>query len=317
MTAPTQTVREAFALHRSRLMSRAEVERKLRPALAGLRDPKRKHAAYHELVQLRPYAPLHPDLLRGLLTKKKAPYDEDARRLWFALADAIGDRGDWNPPATGAWDEYDQQVLVRLAEGRHEKGTDSELHFEGLGPTIGRYHTELRWPAEHDAAVKDAYLRFLGRGYDAGVSDYDRDRARSPWSLEEIAGYFRRSALLQLFEELAPLVEDVRCFAVTQMIRYEIWIVDGVCYVKDWPDDIDHCVGDVIVPLLRSHPGDELLRAFVAGHRRGEARRELEAIEHYRQGASVEEARAWIDGARELGADVAALSAKLDELIRR
>ncbi|MCY1059003.1 hypothetical protein [Nannocystis sp. SCPEA4] len=319
LESPLQTVRDAFELHRARLLSRAQVEERLRRALMRLRDKSTRHAAHDDLLRLLPHAPFHPDLLRGLLSQKKKPYDEEARRYWMALADAIGDHAEWQPPACGAWDEYEQRVLQRLAEGRHEKGTDSELYFEGVGPRIGRYRVELRWADEHHAAAKAAYDRFLSRGYRL-FEDYTwpfMDSFRSPWRLTDIAGSFRRSALLQLFEDLAPLVEDVRFFCVTQMLRYEVWIVRGTCYVHDHPDDLDERVGDVLVPLLRSHPLDEALRRFMADHRRCEADRELEAIATRRTGASVESARRWIEDCRAVGGDVLDLSARLDELTRR
>lgn len=233
-------------------------------------------------------------MLRGLLSQKKKPYDEEARRYWMALADAIGDHAEWQPPACGAWDEYEQRVLQRLAEGRHEKGTDSELYFEGVGPQIGRHAVELRWADEHHAAAKAAYDRFLSRGYRL-FEDYTwpfMDSFRSPWRLTDIAGSFRRSALLQLFQDLAPLVEDVRFFCVTQMLRYEVWIVRGTCYVHDHPDDL-------------------------ADHRRCEADRALEAMAARRTGASVESAQRWIEDCRAVGGDVSDLSARLDELTRR
>lgn len=313
---PSQTVRDAFEIHRARLLSRVQVEERLRPALVQLRERTTRHAAHHRLLQLLPHAPFHPDLLRALLSQKKKPYDDEARGWWMALADAIGDTAEWQPPACGAWDEYEQRVLQRLAEGAHEKGTDSELCFEGVGPRIGRHAAELRWPIEHHESAKAAYDRFLSRG-ERLFEDYTwpfMDRFQSPWHLADVAGKFRRSALWQLFEDLAPIVEDVRLYCFTQMIRFEIWIVDGVCYAQNHPDDIDERVGDVVVPLLRSHPTDEALRSFVARHRYGEARLELEAIASRRVDASVRRAHDWIEGCRALGGDVVELSAQLAEL---
>lgn len=311
-----QSVRDAFELHRDRLLSRAEVEARLRPALLRLREPRTRAAAGHELLELLPHAPFHPQILRALLSQKEVPYDDQARGYWQALADAVGDLPEWQAPACDAWDPYERRVLQHLAEGRHEKATDCELLFEAVGPTIGRFNVELRWADAHLDAVKAAYGRFVSRGYDPpGVSGSPYvDHLRSPWRLEDIAGYFRRSALLALFEELAPLLEDVRFYCVTQMLRYEVWIVSGTCYVRDHPEDIDERVGDVVAPLLRSHPTDEALRQFVILHLQCEADLELEAIGARRLDASEEDARRRIEDCRALGGDVSDLSARLAAL---
>jgi hypothetical protein len=147
-----------------------------------------------------------------------------------------------------------------------------------------------------------------------------RARFHSPWRLEESligAAHFRRSALVRLFEELAPFVEDVRFFWRTQTVRYETWIVAGEHYVLDHPEDIDALPGDVMATVLNDIPADQALRVFVAKHRRSEAARELRDLAERRSHASIDTARDAIELCRAIGEDVAALSAELEKLAGR
>jgi hypothetical protein len=310
MERRAQSIREALELHRGRLLSRAQLEPRLEAALAQLGGDRRaKLAARSELAALLPHAPYNLALLRALFAFEKRPYSEQAERYGMALADATGE-----VPGHG-WSDQQRPRLQRLADGTYETCTDCDLIFEGIAPCVGRHNVELRW-AEHDhAAVLAVYERSFPQAGEWERSD--AEHVRSPWRLEErfiAAPHFRRSSLLRLFEDLAPLVEDVRFFCYTQSVRYEIWIVAGELYVLDHPDDIDARPGDVIAPVLQKIPGDEALRTFVTRHRRSEARRELQDLAERRSHASVDAVRAAIELCRAIGDDVSDLVTELEKL---
>jgi hypothetical protein len=318
MKRSTQTIREAFALHRGRLLSKAQIESRLRAALTKLREaPHAKLATRAELAALQPHAPYDPTLLRALLTFESRPYGEQAERFAMALADVTGE-------AYGSgW--ADARRMERLANGTYESCTDCDLVFEGIDPGVGTHNVELRWADSAHPSALAVHERFLSRtaaahAHQEECHDRLRARFRSPWLLDESimgAPTFRRSALIGLIEELAPFVDDVRFFWRTQTVRYEIWIVAGEHYVLDHPEDIDARPGDVMAPVLDEIPGDHALRAFVARHRWAEAERELLDLAEGRSYSSIDAARGAIELCRAMGEDVTALAAKLDSISRR
>ncbi|MGN6110897.1 MAG: hypothetical protein ACTHU0_37700, partial [Kofleriaceae bacterium] len=276
-----QSVRQAFELHRARLMTPQQVTARLQEVL---REPLRGASAHlhrrlAELRPLLPFAPTHPELLRALLACKSAPYDEEAIRWWQRLADVAGGRPGWQPPKTGGWDDWDGRLLQRLADGEYDKATDAELRFDGLAPVVGLFAAELRWPEAVTAAMREAYRRLLTRCGCDGMFVEMSNELTAPWNLNENAlGRVRRSALLEMFAEVAPYVEDARFFCGTQTFLYEVWLVDQQCVVRDHTERVDEDREDVASAILEQVPTDEALRQYAIAACQTTVRVELEAL---------------------------------------
>lgn len=180
-----KTIRNALEMHRHRLGTPAEVQ-------AALDGP-------GELRSLLTHAPHHVGVLGALLASGAARDDEEEGDWATRLADAIGDRPEW-PTHTcarlGDGEDWAHRRFRAVAARKGDCASDAELRIDG----VGRGAT-LSWREADDAAVKSAYAAFLSRcpagGVDAGglVSPWDLG-AELPW------GYFRRSALLDLFAAL-------------------------------------------------------------------------------------------------------------------
>lgn len=281
-----------------------------------LREPLRRGAsAPRRLTELRPllpFAPTHPELLRALLACKSAPYDEEAIRWWQRLADVAGGRPGWQPPETGGWDEWDQRLLQRLADGAYDKATDAELRFDGLAPVVGSFAAELRWPTEATNAMREAYRRLLTR-CGCGTFVEIANELTAPWNLNDNAlGRVRRSALLEMFAEVAPHVEDARFFCGTQTFLYEVWLVDQQCVVRDHTENVDEDREDIASAILEQVPADEALRQYAIVACQTTVHTELEALSARRQDASVERTKAKIAQCVELGGNVEPMLASFE-----
>lgn len=302
-----QSVRQAFALHRTRLVAPQQVTARLQEVLRGAvqRGGDASHGRLTELLPLLPFAPTNPELLRALLGCKSAPYDEEAIRWWQQLADVAGGRPGWSPPDTGGWDEWDGRLLQRLADGEYDKATDAELQFAGVAPVVGSFAAELRWPAEATDPMRQAYRRLLTRCHCSTTFVEMADELTTPWNLNSnVLGRVRRSALVEMFAEVAPYVEAARFFCGTQTFLFEVWLVDQQCFVRDHTASVDEDDEDVASAILEQVPDDEALRQYAIGECRSRVRIELEALSVGRTDASVERARAKIAQCIELGGDV-------------
>ncbi|MCY1059002.1 hypothetical protein [Nannocystis sp. SCPEA4] len=259
----TQTIVEAFALHRWRLRSGEEIERETAEAtrlLAG--DETERARGVARLTDALRYAPYHLAIHDALAAHAATVGDSDAGfRHLAARVEATGEVPGPRSPALAAWPAKRRASLVApLAALRPDRGRD--LHVEEIAPVRASCGI-LRWTADRTDAVRLAYRRFLESGRPSDVEACLDKLGESPFVLDdETVGDYRYPALLELFRDLAPHVEPLRLLVdVERGWIDEVWVVGAAAYVVRHP-----AAWNTSHPALRvalAVPDDQALSAFV------------------------------------------------------
>lgn len=282
------SLRSIFARHRHRFLSPEERAHRVQKAVAALdADPldasavERRGSPREVATALLAHAPYDPELRRGLARHAARCGDEEA--LCEHLEAAFDPEGADLETLRGDLDGLVPDLEARLdglVQGWGRRARVKDMAVESVGPG----ETALVWPVSaHDAVVRvyEGWLAHVGR-VEAKIFDEPRYvewavadslDLESPFDLEPPLdrSFGHLGAILRLFDEVAPHVEDLRLHLYDQTSElHEIWIVDGVCYALEHPcEGFDTEASTLLLGRILAEVGEDppLRQVVVSGWR--------------------------------------------------